>query len=200
MEFIELSVKDLEKENKKLYKKIDKEYKYDLVVFIASGSYLIGKDLAKFNDVPLIEVRATRDGGKLKKFVSPILKIIPSKMKLFLRKKELNSNYHKNNSDRRISFDESIWKKYKKCKKILLVDDSVDTGHSMKFAKKAVQEYYSNSQVVTAAYNIFDAAKEIIDIDYKLYENAILKGPWSNDSNEHSIHEKQYNEWKRSDK
>lgn len=199
MEFIELSIKNLKEKNNDLYKKIKQEYNYDLVIFIAKGSYLIGKELADLNNKPLIEIEATRQGGKLKKLLSPILKIIPSKLKLLLRKKELNSNYHKKNSNRKISFDKNIWNKYKNSKKILLVDDSVDTGYSIKLAKDAIKKYFKDAEIKIAVYNVFDSSKEIIDIDYNLYQNTIIKGPWSNDSKEHSKYLKLYKKWKRSD-
>ena len=39
MEFIELSIEDLKETTKKLYNKVNKNYKYDLVIFVARGSY-----------------------------------------------------------------------------------------------------------------------------------------------------------------
>ena len=50
MESIELSLKSSKVESKRLAEKICKEYKYDLVIFIAKGSYTIGKELADFNN------------------------------------------------------------------------------------------------------------------------------------------------------
>ena len=107
MEFIELSIEDLKETTKKLYNKVNKNYKYDLVIFVARGSYLIGEELAHLNEVPLLEIKATRKGGKLKKIVSPLLVILPSNLKIFLRKKEIKSNYHKTNSERQIEIDEN---------------------------------------------------------------------------------------------
>lgn len=196
MEFIELSIKDLKETTKKLYNKVNKNYKYDLVIFVARGSYLIGEKLAHLNEVPLLEIKATRKGGKLKKIVSPLLVILPSNLKIFLRKKEIKSNYHKTNSERQIEIDEKIWNKYKKCRKILLVDDSVDTGYSIKFAKEKIEKYFKDAELKIAVYNVFDKSKEIVDIDYTLYKNTIIKGPWSNDSKEHSKYLSLYKKWR----
>ena len=197
MELLELSRKKLTEENKKLYKKVIKDYNYDLVIFIARGSYLIGRDLADLNNTPLLEVYATRKGGKFKKLVSPILKIIPRGIKNILRKKEFNSNYHEKNNERSISFNENIWSKYKDCKKIVLVDDSVDTGYSIKYAKETIEKFFTKATVKVAAINYFEKSKKIVDTDFYLYNEKMLLGPWSNDSKENKEYLNEYYEWKK---
>ena len=195
MELLELSKKSLQETNKELYNLIIKYYNYDLVIFIAKGSYLIGKDLAKLNNVPLLEIFATRKGGKFKKIISPFLRVIPKKIKNVLRKKEFNSNYHEKNNERDIMFDEVIWSKYKNKKNILLVDDSVDTGYSIKYAKEKIDNFFNNSTVKVAAINCFTKSKKIINTDYYLYLDKMLLGPWSNDSKENKDYLKEYCEW-----
>lgn len=195
MELLELSKGNLREKNKQLYEIVIKEYNYDLVVFIAKGSYLIGKDLADLNNVPLVEVFATRKGGKFKKIFSPFMKIMPKGLKNILRKKEFNSNYHERNNERNISFDENIWKKYKESKKILLVDDSVDTGYSIKYAKEKIEDFFSSAIVKVAAINYFKKSKKIVDTNFYLYEEKMLLGPWSNDSKENKEYLREYDEW-----
>ena len=199
MDFVELSINDLKEKNNNLYNQVIKKFNYDLVIFIAKGSYLIGKEMADLNDVPCIDIKAQRDGGKLKKILSPILKLMPNKLKLFLREKEMNSNHHEKNSDRKVVYDETIWEKYKNSKRILLVDDSIDTGYSMLLVKKEIEKYFESAMVKIAVYNIFDKAKKVIDSDYNLYSNTIIKGPWSNDSKEHKRYLDMYYNWKRSE-
>lgn len=195
MELLELSKKRLKEENNKLFNLIIKEYNFDLVIFIARGSYLIGKELADMNNVPLLEIFATRKGGKFKKIISPILKIIPKRIKNILRDKEFNSNYHEKNNDRKIYFDEKIWKKYNDKKNILLVDDSVDTGYSILYAKNEIEKYFSNSTVKVGAINCFKKSKNIVNTDFYLYSDVLLLGPWSNDSKENYEYIKEYEDW-----
>lgn len=195
MELLELSKSKLHEENVKLFEKIKNDYDYDLVIFIAKGSYLIGKDLADLKRVPLLEIFATRKGGKLKKIISPFLKIIPKKIKNRLRKKEMNSNYHEKNSERNISFNVNIWKKYIDCKNILLVDDSVDTGYSIKSTVDAIQIFFPNSNIKVATLNVFEKSKKIVYTDFYLYSEKMLLGPWSNDSKENKQYLKEYGEW-----
>ena len=196
MNYQELLIKDLEEVDKKLYKKIEKSFKYDCVIFIARGAYLIGKDFADFNDVPLLEIYASRKGGKLKKILRPFLVLIPEKLKVFLRRKEVNSNVHSKNPERDIKYDLTEWEKYKNCKKILIVDDSVDTGYSVLAVKKAVSNFFKEADVKVAVLNYFDKAKDVCVPDFYLYENTMIKGPWSNDSKENKVFLKKYQAWK----
>lgn len=195
MELLELSEEKLHEENKKLYELIIKKYDYDLVIFVARGSFIIGEDLAKYNEANLIEIFATRSGGKIKKILSPILKIIPKGLKSKLRQKEFDSNYHEKKSNRKIFYDDDIWKKYKNSEKILLVDDSVDTGYSIKCSLEVIKKYFKNSEVKVAALNYFDKSKNIVKTDFSIYNEKLLLGPWSNDSKENKDYLQKYNNW-----
>ena len=62
-------------------------------------------------------------------------------------------------------------------------------------AKEAIENYFVDANVKTAALNIMD--KSFCSIDYCLYENTMLKGPWSNDSKEHNAYMKTYEEWSK---
>ena len=196
MDFLELSIKSLENENEKLYELINKEYNYDCVIFVARGSYLIGKYLADKNNVPLIEIFAKRKGGKIKKLLRPFLQLIPNNFKRKLREKEFNSNIHEKKIDRNVYYDEKKWNAVKEKKNILIVDDSVDTGYTIKSVKEKVCEYFKDSQIKVAALNCFEKSKKIVTTDYYLYTDTMIKGPWSNDSKENKTYLKMYDEWK----
>lgn len=195
MKLVELSTKKLEEENKKLYNLIIKDYDYDLVIFIARGSYKIGSDIANLNNSNLIEIFAKRKGGKLKKVLRPILSIIPKSLKTILRKKEFNSDFHEKNFDRKISYNKIKWMKYKNSKKILIVDDSIDTGYSIKFVKDEVEKFFKGKEIRIAALNYFKKSEKIVKADYFLYADTMLLGPWSNDSKENKEYLKEYGEW-----
>lgn len=193
MKYIDLSKENVREKNKYLYDLIIKEYNYDLVVFIAKGSYIIGKDLAELNNTPLLEIFATRKGNKLKKILSPMLRIIPAKIKAKLREKEMNSKYHTKNTDRKISFDKKKYSKYKNRTNILLVDDSIDTGNSIKLAYNTLIDYFPNASVKIAVFNVMD--KAYIKPDFTLYKDTMISGPWSSDSKEHKEYIDEYLEW-----
>lgn len=109
----------------------------------------------------------------------------------------MSSDFHDKNSDRQIKFESNLWKKYQNCKKIIIVDDSVDTGHSASLVKNAVSEFFKGAEVKMASLNYFEKAEKVFTPDYYLYKNNMLKGPWSNDSKENGIFLQKYFDWKQ---
>ena len=198
MDYIELSSEDVESKTIELYNVIlSSNYKFDLVIFVAKGSYTIGKKLSELGNCPLLEIKATRKGNKLKKIISPFLKIIPKKIKMYLRNKEVKSNVHDKNADRNVIYDVDLWSKYKNCKNIILVDDSVDTGYSIKSCKNEIEKFFNNSDVKVAAFNFFTKSTKVIKVDYIIFKDTMMNGPWSNDSKYHNAFIKEYNNWKK---
>lgn len=196
MNYIELSSKDVENKTIELFRKIlSSDYKFDLVVFIAKGSYTIGKKLSELGNCPLLEIKATRKGNKLKKIISPFLKLIPKKIKMYLRNKEVKSNVHEKNIERNVIYNVEKWSKYKECKNIILVDDSVDTGYSIKACKEEIERFFSNSNIKIAVFNYFEKSEKIIKVDYSIYKEMMMNGPWSNDSKYHKDFLKEYDNW-----
>lgn len=180
MKYLELSEENTREESRKLAQKIEKNFRPEIVIFVAKGSYYIGDEISKYFNTPLIEIKAERQKGKLKKIVAPLLKIIPSSIKKVLREFEVKSNIHKKNSERKVRLDEKALKELLKYKKVLLVDDSIDTGNTIKKIIKYLEKY--NLEIKAASLNIFSISEEVIEIDYYNYRDTLLNGPWSNDS------------------
>lgn len=193
MELINIEIKDIKNICSELSKKINKDFKYDLVIFIAKGSYLIGKEFSNINNVPLLEIKAERKGGKLKKILKPILRIMPKKLLKKLREKEMQSSIHVTNSNRNVLFDYAGYSKYKDKKRILLVDDSVDTGNSFKLCLERLKSIFANSDIKTCAFNVMNHSTFVPD--YYLYKNTMICGPWSSDSSENNDYLKLYTDW-----
>ena len=194
MNYIELSRENVRNECIRFEKNIKSEYEYDLIIFVAKGAYYIGKFLSEIDNTPLLMISATRKGNSLKKLLKPFLKLVPKKAQVFLREKEMNSNYHKKNNDRVISFDNKKWNKYKGKRNVLIVDDSIDTGNSIEQVYKVVREYYEDSNVEVAVFNCMDNAS--FKPRFSLYTNTMINGPWSSDSKYNKDFIKQYEEWK----
>ena len=123
MNYLEINLLNENDYCSKLYKKIIKDFNYDLVIFVAKGGYSLGKNMALLNDCDFLEVIAERKGNKLKKIISPFLKLIPKKIKMYLRNKEVKSNVNEKNIERNVIYNVEKWSKYKECKNIILVDD-----------------------------------------------------------------------------
>ncbi len=194
MQYQEMTLEDVNNNSLKLYNIIKKDFDYDLVIFIAKGSFLIGKELSRLNNTELLEISAKRKGNKFKSILKLFKKIIPKKILIKLRKKEMESNYHLKKNERKIEYDKDLYMKNINKKKILLVDDSIDTGNSIKLSKEELVKVFKNSTIKIAVFNVMD--KAIIKPDYYLYKNTMICGPWSNDSKYYSTHIKEYNLWK----
>ncbi len=196
MEYIELSLKSVKEKVNELNEIIVRNnYKYDLVIFIAKGSYPIAKSLSDNSGVPLLEISATRKGGKIKKILKPFMRIVPKKILISLRKNEMNSTYHEKNNERNIVFSEKKYQQYKNCKKILLVDDSIDSGHSIIEVRKELEKFFDNVEIKVAVFNVMN--KSTIKPEFTLYEDTMICGPWSSDSKYYNTFIKEYKEWKK---
>lgn len=190
-----LSLKSLREESLELAKCIEVEFKPDLVVYIARGGYLIGKEIADYFHVPCIGIHAEREGGKLKDFISPLLRLLPKRIKIYLREMELSSGVHEFNKDRKIYWD--VDNKYLECvsskRKILVVDDSVDTGYSMiSVVHEICRDVGEDVTIKTAAINYWSKSLSVIRTDFFNYKDTIIQTPMSKDSKEYSIFEQLY--------
>lgn len=187
MDCLELSIKNLENECLIWTKEINKEYKPELVIYVAKAGYLIGKVMSDVFNVPLIGINSERKGNGLKSILQPILKLIPTKVRFWLIKMELKSNIHKKDTERHTYFINSLESyNIENINKIIIVDDSVDTGNSIVAVKKVVQEYFINAEIKIASLNVWDKSEELIKTDYALYKNTIIKAPMSKDSKEYN--------------
>jgi len=196
VKYIELSIKNLEEESKKLAENISITFKPDIVVFIAKGSFIIGDVISRYFNTPLIECFAVRKGGKVKSIFSPLFKFIPKGIKQFLRKREMESGIHNKNKDRKVFMDRRFMEKLFDAENILIVDDSVDTGNTALEVYNYITKISNNSNIKFAALNYFQESKDVFKAEYYLYENHMMSGPWSNDSKEHKIFLDMYREWK----
>ncbi|HWO76920.1 MAG TPA: phosphoribosyltransferase family protein [Bacillus sp. (in: firmicutes)] len=196
MKYIELSIKDTEEASAKLAQKIGQDFKPDVVIFVAKGSLIIGDTISKYFGVPLVEIYAVRDGNKFKDLVSPILKIIPKSIKVYLRKKEFESGVHSKNAERRVYLNQGF-EKLERAQNILVVDDSVDTGNTVKQVHGYIINKFGKKSVRLASLNYFEESIQIFRVDYSLYKDTILIGPWSKDSKYYSDFVKRYEEWEK---
>lgn len=197
MNYIELSIKNVEEKSIEIANNIQKEFEPDIVVFISKGAFQIGNEISKYFNVPLLEIYAKRKIGRIKKFLKIFIKLIPTSIKKKLREREIKTNIHEKNTDRNVYFEEKIWNKYKNTKNILIADDSIDTGNTMVQVKEKVQEYFKDSNVKIMAFNTFTKSENIIKTDYYIWKDTMLNGPWSNDSKYNKEFIKQYKNWKR---
>lgn len=194
MKYIELSRKDIEEQCKDWAKEIQKSYKPDLIVYVAKAGYLIGREMKNVFNVPLVGISATREGNDLKEVVGPFVSKLPNFVRNILISLELKSDTHSKNTERKIHYHEGLEKmKSQNIKSILVVDDSVDTGHSMKQVVDAISSLFGDVEIKIAGLNVWDKSRSIIDSDFALYKNTVIKTPMSKDSKEYKDFMRIYN-------
>ena len=192
-DWVELSIQDVEQKSKTLAAIVSSTYTPDCVVFVARGGYLLGRSMAEFFAVPLAEISAKRCGGGLKKLIFPLLQLLPRSLSVMLRRKEFSSGVHKEHQERRIEFDvEQMEQLVGIPQRMLLVDDSVDTGHTILQCKHYLQQLYPECQIKVAALNVWSMSCERLTTEYTIWRDTILLGPWSNDSKEKQQHDQLY--------
>ena len=186
MKYIELSRKDIEEQCKDWAKEIQKSYQPDLIVYVAKAGYLIGREMKDVFNVPLVGISASREGNALKEVFGPIVSRMPNFVRNALIALELKSDTHSKNTERKIHLHEGMESMKKKgFKHILVVDDSVDTGHSMIQVVNTLKNLFTNAEVKIAGLNVWDKSRSIIDTDFALYKNTVIKTPMSKDSKEY---------------
>ncbi len=186
MNCMELSVESLENKCEKWAGRIKEEYRPDALVYVAKAGYLIARPMTRVFNVPVIGVEAVRSGNGIKKLAGPLLSVMPNFVRNMLISAELKTGVHGKKSERKVEFHEgknSV--KAEDILRILVVDDSVDTGHSMSRVVERVKEEFPNAEVRTAALNVWDKSESVIETDYALYRNVIIKAPMSKDSKEY---------------
>jgi hypoxanthine phosphoribosyltransferase len=185
VDYFELSKKGVERNSLLLAKQVvDSWKKLDIVVFIAKGAYPIGRVISAQLNKPLLEIHASRKTSKIKKLVSPFLAIIPYGIKRRLREMEVRSGYHSHHSEREVWFNEKSWELHSGANRILVVDDSVDTGSTIVAVKAAIKSFFPHAEIKVAALNCFSFCSSDAQPDFVLWNDTMLNGPWSNDSKE----------------
>ena len=195
MKYIELSRKDLESQCNSWAQEIKQSYQPDLIVYVAKAGYLIGREMKAVFNVPLVGISATREGNALKEIVGPIVSKLPNFVRNILIALELKSDTHSKNTERKIQFHEGMLNmKSENIHHILVVDDSVDTGHSMQQVVSAISKVFQDADIKIAGLNVWDKSRDIIQTDFALYTNTVIKTPMSKDSKEYKEFNTLYNE------
>lgn len=202
MKCITLSLENLNKATQEWAGKILIDYSPDLIIYVAKAGFLIGKGFSETMECPMIGVETVREKGNgLKSQIAPLIGKLPLFVRNMLISIELKSGVHKKNDYRKVNMlDEISQLKTTKINKILVVDDSVDTGNSILAVKNYISTIFRNAEIRVAGLNVWDMSKEKVFTDYALYTNTIIKAPMSKDSKEYDVFMKIYNNYRNNQK
>lgn len=188
MDVITLTYSKAEQCTEKLINEID--FHPDLVIGVLNGAkFLIEefKKSEKFTSSCFVEVKLQRESEKMKrnKIVSIILKILPyyllnrlriiesEKVKSKIKKVdflELNS---------KIVILDNLPNIH--VKKILIIDDALDSGKTIYLIKNELTKKYPNLTEIKSAVIAWTIDQSIVKPDYYVYKNTLVRYPWSKD-------------------
>lgn len=200
MQYKVMSMKEVDEEGKKLAIQVKKVFQPDLIVFIAKGGFLVGKAFAEVFQVPLVEITLERSGGKIKKNIAPIFRILPNQIRFWMIDLEMNMGIHQKLNERRVIVSDRLKlmaDKKDNYKKILIVDDSIDTGETAFKAKETIKSIFPEADIRFASISVIRFSEERFHADYFLFKDSIIYTATSKDSEEYEKFLKVYNEWKK---
>ncbi|MGB2685079.1 MAG: phosphoribosyltransferase family protein [Olleya sp.] len=188
MKVLTLNTETFEKESLKLISKL--EVNPDLVVGILSGGGHVLEAIKQHPNVKssLFEVvTLQRQSTNVKqRFLKPVLSILPYSILNWLRILESNSVKAKISNldleklqDNIIVFD-TVNTIAKPIKNMLIIDDAIDSGKTMFVVKSNLQQKFPKAKIKIAVL-AWTIDSSIIKPDYYLYNNTLLRFPWSND-------------------
>lgn len=188
MKHIELSMEELDKIVVGAAKGIAEKEQVNLLVYIARAGFPVAFYMSKVFRCRLLGVSARRGGNQLKSVAGRVLVYTPRFFRDFLRNIELKSRIRKRHQDRHVEFHRSLQELDRRAEySILIVDDAVDTGNSMRQVIEKVTETFPNATITTYAINVFEESKAQVAVDYSTFRDFIIRTPMSKDSKEYKM-------------
>jgi hypoxanthine phosphoribosyltransferase len=167
----------------------------DLAIGVLTGGGYIGREmidgLNKINPQMLYkEIKLQRGSTKAKdkSHIHKILKRMPYPVLNLLRiieveVLELKSRIIKPIRYGSITLDQETKDLLKKGKKnILLIDDCIDTGMTLKIIKDELIKEFGNAITIKVAVVTTAHRHPVIKADYSLYNRILIRFPWANDT------------------
>lgn len=162
----------------------------DLVIGVLNGAkFLIEefKKSEKFTSSCFVEVKLQRESEKMKrnKIVSIILKILPYSL---LNRLRIIESEKVKSKIKKIDFLELNSKivildnlPNIDVKKILIIDDALDSGKTIYLIKNELTKKYPNLTEIKSAVIAWTIDQSIVKPDYYVYKNTLVRYPWSKD-------------------
>ncbi len=187
MRVITLNNESLDNKIKELADMIASDFNPDLVIAIANGGCRIGATLSQRFGCQCLNVKLQRPTTRFKSRIIPaILPKLPLFLKNFLRIAEsvvLAHRHVDHDCVSKISFDTRFAIQTGLCvNNILVVDDAVDSGHTLRCITDAVCSEYPQAIVKSAVLTV-TTKSPVISPDYYLFNNrTLIRFPWSSDA------------------
>ena len=177
-------------------KAIAMDFRPDIVVFPAKSGYLFAAPIAEELRIPMVDVLATRPGNETKDAIRQHVPWIPTWLLAIALKSKAMYGFNEANAERNVLLTERAaaidWAKKQR---ILIVDDSVDTGWSIVAVRDLLKAIAPTADIRIASYCVIDMSKDRVKVDWLRYRNTIILTATSRYSDEHESFLTAYRTW-----
>jgi len=161
------------------------EIKPDVVVGILNGGGFVLDEFKKTTkpNIEFTTVKLQRDSTKVIKkrsFLQKYLKATPSTLLDGLRRMEHRLNLNRKLKEIQSDLEIIIKSKPETVNTILILDDALDSGITIKSVIQSLHKQFPNSEIKTAVIS-WTNPKSIIAPDYYIFKNTLVRFPWSLD-------------------
>ena len=187
-----LYTEDFNKECLLLGHDIFADYDPDVIIGVLNGGGYVGRQIVQVSpkETTYVEVKIQRDGTtkKEKGLIPRILQSLPYGVLNILRILEsivLEYKSKKNNTKRKgtIKLPDNVvsFLSDGENKKVLLVDDAIDSGATLLLIKQYLMSKFENIDVKIAVITITTKQPLVVADYYRYYNRTLIRFPWSND-------------------
>lgn len=159
-----------------------RDFRPDLIVGIATGGVEVANRI--FKDIPHCNIYCSRVSTKIKsrhKFIFKIIRQLPIKIRNVMRMTEAII-LRKNSKSAEPVISEISRKLISESRHILLVDDAIDSGHTMQKVISAINEIEGDREMKTAVITV-TTRNPLVTPDFYLYNNiTLIRFPWAKDA------------------
>lgn len=178
---------------------IKNEFRPDAIVFLEKSGFLFARPMADVFGCPLFGLSVSRPGNDTRDRIREKVPYVPKFVLALALKSKAMYGYNEERSERCVvgnkRFDSACLDAFER---ILIVDDSVDTGWSMLAAKDLVQSRAPSADVRIASYCVIDYSLHRVKVDYQRKSNAIVVTATSRYSKEYPAFLDELAAWKES--
>ena len=187
-----LYTEDFNKECLLLGHDIFADYDPDVIIGVLNGGGYVGRQIVQVSpkETTYVEVKIQRDGTtkKEKCLIHRILQSLPYGVLNILRILEsivLEYKSKKNNTKRKgtIKLPDNVvsFLSDGENKKVLLVDDAIDSGATLLLIKQYLMSKFENIDVKIAVITITTKQPLVVADYYRYHNRTLIRFPWSND-------------------
>lgn len=181
---IDVDLTGLGKMSRDLAKTVQKSgFKPEHILYVERAGLLVGFEMAAFFGCGISGILSRRSGSSAKSKIKLILRLLPRFVTHFLRRLELKSNIHGVKKERRISCENEM---PPRGKRILLVDDALDTGHSLVAVLDFLMAHGYRRKDIRVAVLTTTGTTPVLRADFSLLDQVVCAFPWSYDSRQYT--------------